>query len=66
MALKKRRDTETIEIQLKTLKISTEKGNFPCDYGNKKSELEMEFPHHDFSALEEVWWTENETYQQVT
>ena len=48
-----------------TLKLSTEQGDYECDYGSKKSELEVEFSHHDFSEIQETWWTEEETYQQV-
>ena len=44
----------------------TEQGDFPCDYGSKRSELETEFSHHNLSDIEEVWWTEDETYPQVT
>ena len=48
------------------LKLFTEQGDYPCDHGNKISELKCEFSHHNFSKVPEVWWTENETYRQVT
>ncbi|KAL5258907.1 hypothetical protein ACHWQZ_G009393 [Mnemiopsis leidyi] len=45
--------------------IPREQGDYPCDYGTEKSELEKNFPHHDFNELPEVWWTEEESQEQV-
>ena len=40
-------------------------GDGGCDYGSPRSLLETEFPHHDFSLLEEEWWPVEETMTQV-
>jgi len=29
---------------------------FACDIGSPRSDLERDWPEHDFSAIEEVWW----------
>jgi glucosyl-3-phosphoglycerate phosphatase len=29
---------------------------FACDVGSPRTELELAWPEHDFSTMEEVWW----------
>jgi broad specificity phosphatase PhoE len=30
---------------------------FTCDIGRPRTELALRWPEHDFSALEEIWWS---------
>lgn len=36
--------------------IVRERYAFACDVGTPRSELARAWPHHDFSAIDEVWW----------
>jgi broad specificity phosphatase PhoE len=36
--------------------IVRERYAFVCDIGTPRTELELAWPQHDFSAIEEVWW----------
>ena len=33
---------------------------FACDIGTPRGTLEQEWPEHDFSAIEEIWWPQDE------
>jgi len=33
-----------------------ERGAFACDIGSPRSDLERDWPMHDFSSLDEAWW----------
>jgi broad specificity phosphatase PhoE len=33
-----------------------ERYKFACDIGSPRIELERDWPNHDFSTIEEVWW----------
>lgn len=36
--------------------IVRERYAFACDVGTMRSQLERDWPHHDFSTVEEIWW----------
>ena len=36
--------------------IVRERYAFACDVGTPRTELELAWPEHDFSTIEEVWW----------
>jgi len=36
--------------------IVRERYKFACDIGTPRTELELAWPEHDFSTIEEVWW----------
>jgi glucosyl-3-phosphoglycerate phosphatase len=36
--------------------IVRERYAFACDIGTPRTELARDWPEHDFSALEEIWW----------
>jgi glucosyl-3-phosphoglycerate phosphatase len=36
--------------------IVRERYAFKCDIGSPRTELELAWPEHDFSGLDEVWW----------
>lgn len=36
--------------------IVRERYAYACDIGSRRSDLERDWPHHDFSAVEEIWW----------
>lgn len=37
-----------------------ERGAFVCDIGTPASELMAHWPHHDFSHMDEYWWSSGE------
>ncbi len=37
-----------------------ERYKFACDIGTRRTLLEQAWPAHDFSAIEEVWWPDDE------
>ena len=39
-----------------------ERFKFACDIGSPRTELERAWPAHDFSAIEEVWWPDQEEH----
>ena len=45
--------------------LPRERGDYSCDYGSPSSIIQQEFPHHDFSDLKEIWWTEKESCNHV-
>ena len=36
--------------------IVRERYAFACDVGTPRTELERDWPEHDFSAIDEIWW----------
>jgi glucosyl-3-phosphoglycerate phosphatase len=36
--------------------VVRERYAFTCDVGSPRAELARQWPNHDFSAIEEVWW----------
>ncbi len=36
--------------------IVRERYKFACDIGTPRTELELTWPEHDFSTIEEIWW----------
>ncbi len=36
--------------------VVRERCAFACDIGSPRTELAQTWPHHDFSAIEEIWW----------
>jgi glucosyl-3-phosphoglycerate phosphatase len=36
--------------------IVRERFKFACDIGTPRAELELSWPQHDFSILDEIWW----------
>ena len=36
--------------------VVRERYSFACDVGSPRAELELAWPEHDFSMIEEVWW----------
>jgi broad specificity phosphatase PhoE len=36
--------------------IVRERYAFACDVGTPRTELERDWPQHDFSAIDEIWW----------
>jgi len=44
-----------------------ERYKFACDIGTPRTQLERTWPSHDFSAIDEVWWPDQEEdAEQVT
>jgi len=39
-----------------------ERFKFACDIGTPRTELQKLWPTHDFSAIEEVWWPDQEEH----
>ncbi len=37
-----------------------ERYKFACDIGTRRTVLEQAWPGHDFSAIEEIWWPDDE------
>ncbi len=57
------RSLETAEIVNQRLGVPVtveplvcERAFFLCDIGTSRSALERRWPHHDFGALDEIWW----------
>ncbi len=36
--------------------VVRERYSFSCDIGSPRTALELAWPEHDFSAIEEIWW----------
>jgi broad specificity phosphatase PhoE len=47
-------------VQLSIDPIVRERFAFACDIGSPRAALERDWPGHDFSAVEEVWWPPEE------
>jgi broad specificity phosphatase PhoE len=39
-----------------------ERYKFACDIGTPRTTLEQAWPSHDFSAIEEIWWPQDEEH----
>jgi broad specificity phosphatase PhoE len=46
----------TLGVPVFVNSIVRERYKFACDIGSPRIELERDWPHHDFSTIEEVWW----------
>lgn len=46
----------TMQIPVFINPIVRERYAFACDVGSTRSTLERDWPDHDFSTIEEVWW----------
>jgi broad specificity phosphatase PhoE len=47
-------------VPLRVDPIVRERFAFACDIGSPRAALERDWPGHDFSAIQEVWWPDNE------
>ncbi len=36
--------------------VVRERYSFACDIGSPRTELQLAWPEHDFSTIEEIWW----------
>ncbi len=36
--------------------VVRERYSFSCDVGSPRTALELDWPEHDFTAIEEIWW----------
>ncbi|MBE9607525.1 histidine phosphatase family protein [Acetobacteraceae bacterium H6797] len=53
-------------LPVTVLPIVRERYAFVCDIGSPVTELALNWPQHDFSAIEEIWWpAEEEPAAQV-
>ena len=51
---------EVLGLPLVVDPIVRERYAFACDVGSPRTELERDWPMHDFSAIETVWWPPEE------
>jgi broad specificity phosphatase PhoE len=51
---------ERLRVPLVVDPIVRERYAFACDIGSPRAALERDWPAHDFSAIEEVWWPDLE------
>lgn len=51
---------QSLGIPIEVTPVVRERYAFACDIGTHRSLLTQAWPHHDFSALDEVWWPATE------
>lgn len=50
---------QALGLQAQVNPLVRERGAFTCDIGSPRSTLAREWPEHDFSAVEEIWWSQS-------
>ncbi len=45
-----------LEVPLFVNSLVRERFAFACDIGSPRTALELDWPEHDFTAIEEIWW----------
>ncbi len=43
-------------VPVQVTPLVRERYGYACDIGTPRTELDMRWPDHDFSAIDEVWW----------
>jgi broad specificity phosphatase PhoE len=51
---------EALDLPIEVTPLVRERYGFVCDIGSPASALSADFPHLDFSAVDERWWPEAE------
>ena len=51
---------EVLGLPLTVDPIVRERYAFACDVGSPRTDLERDWPMHDFSAIEDIWWPPEE------
>lgn len=52
---------ERLGVPVEVDPLVRERGHFVCDIGTPASRLAEQWPGHDFSHLDEIWWQEAES-----
>lgn len=47
---------EALGLPVTVNPLARERYAFTCDIGSPRTALELAFPTHDFSVIEEIWW----------
>jgi broad specificity phosphatase PhoE len=49
-----------LDLKVTVDPIVSERYAFACDVGSPRAELERAWPEHDFSAIDPIWWPQEE------